>query len=77
MPIMFPDTGCEKCRNYWTHPFMEDRDKVMDLLQTNMKQQARLYKCNHCAAYWEEPNGAYPCGLTDEEVEKMYGVKNS
>ncbi len=77
MPIMFPETGCEKCRNYWTHPFMEDRDKVMNLLQTNMEQQTRLYKCNHCAAYWEEPNGAYPRGLTNEEVERLYGVKNS
>lgn len=56
---------------------MEGRYKVMDLLQTNMKQQTRLYKCNYCATYWEEPNGAYPSGLTDEDVEKMYGVKNS
>lgn len=56
---------------------MEDRDKVMVLLQKNMKQQARLYQCNHCSAYWEEPNGAYPCGLTYEEVEGLYGVKNS
>ena len=56
---------------------MEDRDKVMELLQTDMKLQARLYKCNHCSAFWEEPNGGYPCGLTIEEVENLYGVKNS
>ncbi|OJT00147.1 hypothetical protein BEE62_08645 [Marinobacter nauticus] len=78
MPIMFAETGCDFCRKYWTHPFLENRDEIIKLLaDPNWERQARLYQCNKCGAYWDNPNGAYPEGLTKEEVEQFYGIKNS
>jgi hypothetical protein len=78
MQIMFSETGCDFCRKYWTHPFLENREKILKLLvDRNSERQASLYQCNKCRAYWEDPNGAYPMVLTNEEVEKCYGIKNS
>ena len=47
------------------------------LVDQHMKRQARLYQCNSCGAFWEDTNGAYPGGLTEEEVAKFYGIGNS
>ena len=78
MPIMFPETGCDICRKYWTHPFLENRDEILKILvELDQNRQARLYQCNNCGAYWESPNGAYPVGLEKAEVKEFYGIKNS
>ena len=74
MPILFSDSGCEKCRKYWTDPFMESRDEIMEyLVKCHDARQAHLLKCNICHSFWEEPNGAYPTGLSKDEVSKFYG----
>ncbi len=78
MPIMFPATGCDLCRKYWTHPFLEGRDEILTLLVApNWERQAGLYRCNTCGACWEDPNGVYPMGLTKEEVQDFYGLQSS
>lgn len=78
LPILFSDAGCDLCRRYWTHPFLENKNEIMTLLvEANQARQARLYQCNICGAYWEEPNGAYPLVLSQQEVAEYYDITDA
>jgi hypothetical protein len=68
---MFEKTGCQECRNSWTHQFKET--SLVDLGKTNFQWQCRLFQCNKCGAYWEDQNGGYPSGITPDDVNKYYG----
>jgi hypothetical protein len=70
---MFEETGCEKCRDSWSHPFGEKT--LVDLEKTNFTRQTRLFKCSSCGAYWEDQNGAFPSGITEKEAKEYYGIK--
>jgi len=78
MPKSFDESGCEECRKEWAFPFNKDAKKVLSKIgPTNYSRQADLYQCEACSSYWEEPNGAYPCGLTNEEVARYYEIEKS
>jgi len=69
---MFVETGCEKCRNAW---MSANQDKTLQHVgKENYERQARLHRCNDCGTYWEEPNGAYPSGLSESDAKRLYNV---
>ncbi len=70
---MFEETGCEECREAWSHP-VESKKVLVSVGTTNSERQARLLQCSICKYYWEDNNGSYPSGLSKEDAEKYYGA---
>jgi uncharacterized protein with PIN domain len=69
---MFDETGCEECRNAWVSA---NRNKALQQIgKENYDRQARLHRCKNCGTFWEEPNGAYPSGLSEDEAKRLYNV---
>ena len=68
---MFEETGCEECRDAWS--MGKNRDRILkEVGGTNFERQARLNQCSECGAYWEDNNGSYPSGLSENDAKKFY-----
>lgn len=69
---MFEETGCKDCQNAWMNGNRENI--LVPRGKDNYERQARVQQCSSCGAYWEEPNGAYPSGLSEQEAKSYYNV---
>ena len=74
MPTNFNESGCKRCRDALAGHGRELSGDVCQDLKSNNERQARLIKCKYCGSYWEDPNGAYPRGLSVAEAREFYGV---